>query len=226
MSRRPRAFTLIEVLVVITILAVLAAVILSATSQSRRSGDTAVCTSNLRQAAQALEIYLQDGDGTLPFTLYHDFAPILPYLGDGAVLRCPLDPYQQGANWQASRSAGKQISFFAPLTVSQRFMKHLPVLDPNHGVFVCLVHGQRRRFDPTPEPVNTYHGMVLRARKDTSVTRVQVPYRCFVGDDGSVSGGRMYWELFTDAPIPAEVRDVLTTDPDAREVPCSDVGLP
>lgn len=220
------AFTLTEVLVVVTILAILAAIVLSATAKSRRLGHAATCTSNLRQAAQSLEMYLQDGDGALPTTLYHDFSPILPYPGDGKVLECPLVPYKLGANWQSTRATGKRTSLMAPLTISRSFMRHLPVLDPNHGVFVCLVHGQRDSLDPNPDPVNGYEGLVLPARKDTSVERRRVNRRCYRDDDGTMEGGRMYRDLFTDEPMPLDVQIFLTTIPDAREVPCPDSGAP
>lgn len=216
-----KAFTLIEVLVVVAILLVLAAIVLSATAQSRRSGHTAACTSNLRQAAQALEMYLQEGDGQLPYTLYHDFTPILPYLGDASVLACPLDPYRLGANWQSTRATGKRTSFTAPLTISPRFMRHLTALDPNHGVFACQVHGVRETIGvPSIDPLGEYRGLVLRVRKDTSVQRRQVRERCFLDASGSLVRHKMYWDLFTDEPMPREVQDVLLAEPGAREVPC------
>lgn len=220
MRRFRRAISLVEILVVTAILAVLAAIVLSATAQSRRSGHTAACTSNLRQAAQALELYLHDGTGELPYTLYHDFSPILPYLGDAKVLECPLDPYRLGANWQSTRATGKRTSFYAPLTIYPEFMRHLSVLDPNHGVFVCLVHGKREGLSPNPEAVNDYKGLVLRARRDTSVQRKHVFDRCFVDDDGTSERGRMYWYFFTDEPMPMDVQNILTTIPGAREMPC------
>jgi len=200
--RRRVGFTLVEVLIVAAILAVLAAIVFSATVQSRRSGHTAACTSNLRQAAQALEVYLQDSDGTLPDTLYHDFSPILPYLGDASVLACPLDPYSLGANFQSTRATGKRT------------------LDPNHGVFACVVHGERVGFNSIPTPISSFRGLVLRARKDTSVQRRQVFERCFVGDAGEIARHRMYWDFFTDEKMPMDVQNVLISLIDAREMPC------
>jgi prepilin-type N-terminal cleavage/methylation domain-containing protein len=68
------AFTLIEVLVVISILAILMAILLPATTRSREAAKRAVCMSNLRSIGQALYTYshnnnemLVPGDGRYPW---------------------------------------------------------------------------------------------------------------------------------------------------------------
>jgi len=99
-------------------------------------------------------------------------------------------------------------------------MRELLSLDLNHGVFACLVHGQREGLSPNPNAAQDFRGLVLRARKDTSVQRRQVFERCFVADDGTVEKGRMYWYFFTDEKMPMDVQNILTTIPGAREMPC------
>jgi prepilin-type N-terminal cleavage/methylation domain-containing protein/prepilin-type processing-associated H-X9-DG protein len=61
-----RAFTLLELLVAISIVGVLAAFILSAFGRSRELGHRAACTSNLRQLHVALSRFATDNDGALP----------------------------------------------------------------------------------------------------------------------------------------------------------------
>jgi type II secretory pathway pseudopilin PulG len=213
-----RANSLIEVLVVISILAVVASIVLSAVARAKRSAHDATCTSNLRQSAQALALYCEDSNGELPPSLYSDFSPILNYLGDSRIVQCGLDPTPTGINRQASLRSGKRVSYFSPLTIEPLFMDRIQALDPNHGVFVCLIHGQRT--DPS-EPVSAvmgYSGLVLRARRDTAVQRDHVGPRCYREAGGGFSMGRSYWDLFTDADVPDDVSNLLSGG--AKEVAC------
>jgi prepilin-type N-terminal cleavage/methylation domain-containing protein/prepilin-type processing-associated H-X9-DG protein len=61
-----RGLTLVELLVVVVIIAVLAALIMSALWASSRKGRQAMCMSNLRQIAQAVRLYAEDYDGVPP----------------------------------------------------------------------------------------------------------------------------------------------------------------
>jgi prepilin-type N-terminal cleavage/methylation domain-containing protein/prepilin-type processing-associated H-X9-DG protein len=60
-----RAFTLVELLVVIAVIAILAALLLPALSKAKEKGKLAVCTNNERQLSIAWQLYAGDNDERL-----------------------------------------------------------------------------------------------------------------------------------------------------------------
>jgi general secretion pathway protein G len=73
--RHPAAFTLVELLVVIGIIAVLIALLLPALGRAREAARTVACASNIRQIGIACLAYANRNDGYLP----------VPVLGPGLV---------------------------------------------------------------------------------------------------------------------------------------------
>ena len=60
------AFTLVELLVVIGIIALLISILLPSLGRAREAANSVKCSANLHSLGQALQIYLQDSKGMLP----------------------------------------------------------------------------------------------------------------------------------------------------------------
>lgn len=95
-NRAHRAFTLIELLIVITIIAILAAILFPVFSRARENARRSSCQSNLKQIGLALMQYTQDYDERLvrgddqgaPIRL-HYAELLMPYIKSEQVFRCP-----------------------------------------------------------------------------------------------------------------------------------------
>jgi len=66
MNQRGGGFTLIELLVVIAIIAILAAILFPVFSKAREKARQTTCTSNQKQIALAVTMYVQENEETLP----------------------------------------------------------------------------------------------------------------------------------------------------------------
>lgn len=104
-----RAFTLLELLVVVAIIGILAAVLLPALSRAKEEGKQTSCANNLRQVNLAIRLYADDWSDSLPVLPAHNPYPngvgayykqlVKGYLGlkgpaspSEKVFICPSDP--------------------------------------------------------------------------------------------------------------------------------------
>lgn len=100
-TRNGPAFTLLELLVVIALIASLGALLLPLFGRAKESGRATVCLSNLHQIGVALQLYVQDNGNRLPFmrdksltttnALASPDLVLSNYLGNIRILQCPSD---------------------------------------------------------------------------------------------------------------------------------------
>ena len=79
---RPPAFTLVELLVVIGIIALLISILMPALGQAKRKAQAVVCMANVKQIYTAMQMFAQDHKGCLP----------QPYLVGQTSMSSPTDP--------------------------------------------------------------------------------------------------------------------------------------
>lgn len=87
-----RAFTLLELLVVMAIVAILAALLLPAIQSARERGRAATCMSHIRQLAQSVHMYITDFDGHFPKTAPAGRNHPSDWVWGGNVVAHPQDP--------------------------------------------------------------------------------------------------------------------------------------
>ena len=94
------AFTLVELLVVIGIIALLIGILLPSLNRARAAAKQTVCASNMRQLGVGLTFFANDNNGELPLTQHGGTLPeqawvftLMPYLDDVHAIRlCPEHP--------------------------------------------------------------------------------------------------------------------------------------
>ena len=92
MNRLQKGFTLIELMIVIAIIAILAAILIPNFLHARAQSQSASCQGNEKQLATALEEYAVDHSGTYPATFAALITPPLP-IPPGTYLQVlPPDP--------------------------------------------------------------------------------------------------------------------------------------
>lgn len=114
-----RAFTLIEVLVVVAIIALLISILLPSIRRARDLAKAVVCSSNTKQVFTALVTYQLNFKGYMPPNLWSEWnwAPVAKkdlwfyklyprYLGNPAVYICPADPFRDQFDFEAIKQPG------------------------------------------------------------------------------------------------------------------------
>ena len=107
-SSLSKGFTMIELLMVMTIISILTAVLLPAIQQAKESSKRAQCGSNLRQIGLAIQMYCNDHQNMFPYALTMDFddwlyRPVTVQSAVGIYLQDVLIPVIGGAQGNNSK---------------------------------------------------------------------------------------------------------------------------
>lgn len=117
--RARNAFTLIELIVVVGVIVLLAALLVPALNAAREKARSARCLSNLRQIGVGLNLYADQWSDRYPYTAGtipwgsvdpHDGTPgwmeaLAPYVRNIRVYRCPSDPDSEFSYFLGTRAA-------------------------------------------------------------------------------------------------------------------------
>jgi len=181
--RRKAGFTLIELMIVIAIIAILAAILFPVFNQARRKSLQASCISNLRQLTTAIRMYCEDSDGTFPKALYADpvgsaWGDVIfqGYVNNDQVYDCPANSLHMdrltGVGYAQSRfirayegyagvgysyginAMEPNLSLTPPLTIGGPAGRRQSEVDDASGT-ILLCDGGYNQYNNSPEWIYT-----------------------------------------------------------------------
>jgi prepilin-type N-terminal cleavage/methylation domain-containing protein/prepilin-type processing-associated H-X9-DG protein len=145
-----RGFTLVELLVVISIIAILLAVLIPALQKARQQAQKIVCSSNMRQMGVALQCYFQERDYRLPVGHSCNVSDpnqywlkvLTKYLKQNLLFQCPSDTAKDFVDWSKplGSQSGKRWSSFminALLDPHEGYDYLKKIKKPQNCIYVC-----------------------------------------------------------------------------------------
>jgi prepilin-type N-terminal cleavage/methylation domain-containing protein/prepilin-type processing-associated H-X9-DG protein len=182
--RNRRGFTLIEMLIVIAIIGVLAAMLLPALSRSRDSAQRIACLNNLKQMATAAGLYATFNNGHYPLAYWMKMedGEIVSYAWDFTTrknLKTGTTSVEPGLLWQGSTN--EKVQQCPAFRGSANWLE-----DPYTG------------YNYNTSYIG--HGSGETIKKSARVSDVRSPSTCALFGDGEYGGGA---NKFMRSPLPA-----------------------
>lgn len=130
------AFTLVELLVVIGIIALLISILLPTLQTARTAGQITACLSNIRQLSMAVQSYLVDNKQTLPEAIHNNKTALWSAKG---TLKAPWTPHTRAGT-------GGSLTYHVLPSIGEALAKHV---GPGEKVWQCPTGGPDTTFfDP------------------------------------------------------------------------------
>ena len=127
---KKRAFTLVELLVVVAVIGILAALLFPVFNSAREAARRTNCISNLHQIGSAWAMYMQDFDDTTPGGVYTQFA--------STVSGATIDGHRYTPLWTLIPYIKTQSIFICPTKLGWNYSTTNPALDthrPREGSY-------------------------------------------------------------------------------------------
>ncbi len=223
-----KAFTVVELLVVILIIAILASLLFPVFTRSKESAKKADCSQRLHQSAISLQMYIDD-QGDYPVILspkigespggiiYRSSALLLPYLANNKMLMvCPMDKPDGRIQIPIDRAVSRsyaQLWFLWEGSEGRDAWRSLLALDSNPVVFRCNFHEARVRAFLLKEGSEHFygsleHGHSQAVRADGSVFfDKNAHYYPLKSNTYPEDYKRTFWSLATSVECPTKICD-------------------